>query len=369
MILEDFFECLRSQYHKQLPFVAYQCPNENSLKGFLQNTDELYYTSDFNEKGFVFAPFKDIQKTILFPLEQSNRITTQGYLVGRHIANNKIDAREGGKALHMRLVDKALEAIDKGILKKVVVSRREELELYGQHPLEVFKNLLNVYNTAFVYCWYHPKIGLWLGATPETLIQIEEKRLSIMALAATQLFNGSINVDWNDKEMEEQQVVTDFIIERLKPFVENIQVSNPQTVKAGHLLHLKTMVTANLKYKTPKHDLINALHPTPAVCGLPQDKAKEFILNNEQYDREYYTGFLGELNLEKDFTRSAKRNIENRAFRKSKSITQLYVNLRCAQIYKNTIIIYVGGGITKQSKPEQEWIETVNKSDVMKSSL
>jgi isochorismate synthase len=91
--------------------------------------------------------------------------------------------------------------------------------------------------------------------------------------------------------------------------------------------------------------LIDALHPTPAVCGLPKESAKEFILENEGYDRSFYTGFLGEL------------SVENRS--------NLFVNLRCMQVKDATYYIYIGGGITSASVPEKEWEETVAKSKVM----
>ena len=112
------------------------------------------------------------------------------------------------------------------------------------------------------------------------------------------------------------------------------------------------------------------MHPTPAVCGLPKEAAKAFILENENYNREFYTGFLGELNFEAQLKpRSGKRNIENRAYAITKTSTQLYVNLRCMQLDGNNASIYVGGGITESSDAESEWHETVSKSLVIKSIL
>lgn len=95
--------------------------------------------------------------------------------------------------------------------------------------------------------------------------------------------------------------------------------------------------------------LINALHPTPAVCGLPKAVAEAFILQNENYDRSYYSGYLGELNLNER--------------------TSLFVNLRCVELENNLASIYVGGGITADSIPENEWEETVSKAEVMKKVL
>ena len=109
--------------------------------------------------------------------------------------------------------------------------------------------------------------------------------------------------------------------------------------------------------------LIYTLHPTPAVCGLPKIEAMQFILDNESFNREFYTGFLGELNKEvKVQPRTGKLNIENRAFTYNKRASHLFVNLRCMQIKDNELKIYVGGGITKDSVSNKEWEETLTKS-------
>ena len=96
--------------------------------------------------------------------------------------------------------------------------------------------------------------------------------------------------------MEEQQFVTDFILENLKNVTSEVAVSSPYTLKAGNLLHIKTDIEGVINENSNLKEVVSVLHPTPAVCGLPKDKAKDFILENEGYDREYYTGFLGELN-------------------------------------------------------------------------
>ena len=141
-----------------------------------------------------------------------------------------------------------------------------------------------------------------------------------------------------------------------------------ETIKAGNLLHLKTRVsgllTSNLK------EVVTVLHPTPAVCGLPKVTAKQFILNNENYNREFYSGYLGELNIKEKTTRNTnRRNVENNAYSAVKTISNLYVNLRCMQLTDVKASIYVGGGITKDSIAENEWQETVNKTQTMKKVL
>ena len=162
--------------------------------------------------------------------------------------------------------------------------------------IKTFKKLLANYPNAFTYIWFHPKVGMWLGATPETLVQIKDNNFKTMSLAGTQVFNGTTNVSWHPKEIEEQQFVTDYITDKLISICNKTAKGTVETIKAGNLLHLKTMISAQLKPETALINFIDALHPTPAVCGLPKLLAKQFILKHENYNREFYTGFLGELN-------------------------------------------------------------------------
>ena len=203
------------------------------------------------------------------------------------------------------------------------------------------------------------------------LLKIEGNQFSIMALAGTQSYAGSLDVEWQDKELQEQQFVTDFILKNIETQVSAIKVSKLETVKAGNLLHLRTLIKGHLNLNTLNFEhLVKSLHPTPAVCGLPKQNAKTFILENENYNRAFYTGFLGELNFNVvTKPRTGQRNVENRAYAVKRKSTQLYVNLRCMQLEDATINIYIGGGITETSNPEREWEETVAKSLVVKKVL
>lgn len=373
MIPADFFQRIEAHFNNQHPFVVYRKPNQTKINAMLQSTTDLNVADDLTENGFVFSPFNAAEKTVLIPSTISESINCSQFSVipKTAVTQSKIkNTSSDSKEFHINLVKQGVKAINNSTLKKVVLSRQEHVKLSEDDPFTIFKSLLSDYKSAFVYCWYHPKIGLWLGATPETLIKIEGNRFSIMALAGTQDYKGSLDVVWKHKEKQEQQFVTDFIINNLKPSVENFKVSDVETVKAGNLVHLKTMISAQLKKDMPLKNIIQALHPTPAVCGLPKEAAKEFILKHENYNREFYTGFLGELNCDTTIApRSGKRNVENRAYALTRKSTQLYVNLRCMQIKNQDAIIYVGGGITESSNAESEWEETVSKSLVIKSVL
>lgn len=371
----DFFSSIESHNRNLLPWVVYRRPNQTTVKALLQRTDVLHYASTFKESGFVFAPFKDaISNTVIIPLSDSEVQTYSTLLKQVDTEKKYISANETvfysgiDKSKHINLISKAKDAICKGELEKVVLSRKQHIT-YNQNksPLTIFKKLVKEYPTAFVYCWFHPKVGLWLGATPEGLLSMNRNNLKTMSLAGTQKYLGSLEVSWGAKEIEEQQLVTESIIKNLTPITKMLKTTPVQSHRAGSLIHLKTKIEATIEVdRTSLIQIINALHPTPAVCGLPKTVAKKFILENENYDRTYYTGYLGELNIPIERQRPThKKNVENLAYRSLGRQSHLYVNLRCMQITKEGAQVYVGGGITGASKPEAEWEETVNKLQTM----
>jgi isochorismate synthase len=348
-----------SEFHKDnLPFVVYRKPNKNKVSGFFMNDDSLTFTDNFTESGFVFAPFNVDEKAILFPSENARFLEEELSLNDFNFEEHNFLVDEKAKKNHIKIVEKAIDEIDKNDLQKVVISRKEEVQLSSFELLLVYQKLLKKYENAFVYVWFHPKVGLWLGATPETLLQISDANFKTMSLAGTQVATNDSdenNVVWKSKELEEQQLVTDFIESQLATISSNLKIDKTETIRAGNLLHLRTKVDGELNKKSTLKSLIRALHPTPAVCGLPRNMARDFIINNENYNRNFYTGFLGELNVQ-----GSKFNVQS---------SQLYVNLRCMEISNNKASIYVGGGITKDSIPKNEWEETVSKSETMKMVL
>ena len=366
-----FFDQLAQQFDKQLPFVAYKKPNQVAVKAMLQDSNQLHFTTNFEESGFVFSPFKNEDNTVLFPLNKSQTISCLHDSTTVDSKNQLSSAINlSAKAKHIKIVEKAIAEIEDGSFKKVVISRVETEAFPVDNTLLLFKKLLATYKTAMVYCWYHPKVGLWLGATPETLLKVEGNRFLTMSLAGTQQYKNTVDVQWQSKEQEEQQLVTDFIVSSLESSVSSINLGTTETIKAGNLLHLQTKISGLLKPENGLQSVIAKLHPTPAVCGLPKENAKQFILKNEGYNREYYTGFLGEINIKQAKTRNTnRRNVENNAYGSVKTISHLFVNLRCLQIKDNQALIYVGGGITKDSVPENEWEETVAKSKTVKNLL
>ena len=326
--MQFILDRIKKAYQNKLPFVVYNKPNCSNVFGFFQNDPFLHtITSEFNKPGFVFAPFDASKESIFFPLEKSEFIS-DSFIKQEIEIDKKSIINTSSKEKHIKIVEKAIDAINTNEFKKVVISRKEIVALNRVEVAEIYNKLVQLYPNAFVYVWFHPQVGLWFGATPETLLKVENSSFTTMSLAGTQVYKKDENVSWNPKEIEEQQIVTDYILNKLSNFSTNLKQLKTETIKAGSLLHLRTKITGELQ-KDSLFSLVDLLHPTPAVCGLPKEKAKQFILENEDYSRSFYTGFLGELNIN--------------------SNSNLFVNLRCMEIKNNNAEIYAKSIINKNA--------------------
>jgi isochorismate synthase len=352
--MEGIVAKAKNQLEQRLPFVLYCKPNSEMVVGLFQQNDELYEVEDFTEKGFVFASF-DGSRTYLIPENKSERISViRNEYKGAILEREFKEPNAATKNDYERLVAKGIRAVENDELKKVVLSRKEIVAFDAFDLVSVFEQLVQLYPATFVYCFFHPKVGIWLGATPEQLLKANGNVFETMALAGTQKDSGSKEIVWDKKEKDEQQYVTDYIVSVLQEVALEVSVTQPYSVKAGSIWHIKTDICGMLNSNSSLQHVINLLHPTPAVCGLPKEQSKAFILENENYDRSFYTGFLGELNS---------------SFAAAATSSDLFVNLRCMQIIGNQAALYMGCGITKESRPEKEWAESVNKSMTMKKVL
>ena len=334
--------------------MCYCKPNSDKIIALFQKNDDLISLDDA-DVGFAFVSF-DNEKRYIIPERLSDiyfeTVSTSDYIFPKTLTS-EIDA-ETKKAFET-LVENGVEAIHKGDFEKVVLSRKESIQIENFDIELVFNKLISNYATAFKYCFYHPKIGFWIGATPEQFLKVDENLVKTVSLAGTQLFDKNEAAIWQNKEIEEQHIVTDYIVGNLKLYSDNVTFSEPYSHQAGSLVHIKTDIQAVVNEENNISEIINVLHPTPAVCGFPKEKAKQFIIENEGYQREFYAGFLGEWN--KDFA----------TFKQKQS--DLFVNLRCMKIEESIANLYIGCGITKDSNPEKEFVETVNKSVTIKNVL
>jgi len=239
--------------------------------------------------------------------------------------------------------------------RKIVLARCAH-EQMGEHvePMELFYRACALYPRLFIALVETEKSGCWLTATPEILLEGEGMDWRTIALAGTMKLEGDqLNgegetLKWSTKNIQEQRIVATYITECLEQFTGDFREEGPRTVRAANLVHLRSDFTFKLEDHEHIGDLLQALHPTPAVCGLPKREAFRFIVNNEHTPRRYYSGFMGPLALDG---------------------THLYVSLRCMNIKGDTCHLYAGGGLLKDSTEEQEWAETEAKMETMRRLL
>lgn len=254
-------------------------------------------------------------------------------------------------------VSLAVDQIANQHLSKVVLSRFSDIAVDELDIYSVFEKMLALYPAALKYVCYDPEFGLWMGATPERLIASDHvnQTFETEALAGTQKIDGRDlkELAWTIKEIEEQAMVSRYIVDCFKKIrLREFEEKGPRTVKAGNLAHLKTTFTVDMK-ATNTSDIAGImtelLHPTSAVCGYPRKEALTFIHKHEKYDRELYSGFLGPVNIDNSI--------------------DLFVNLRCMQVFGNKVRLYAGAGITEDSVPAKEYEETESKLETMKQVL
>lgn len=242
------------------------------------------------------------------------------------------------------------DLLDKKILDKVVLARRSDIKVSGWTgtPRQLFQKA----------CWLYPrqatvlvcasKTGSWLMSTPELLLGCDGDRWQTMALAGT--LTPDMARQWSVKDRREQDLVAQYISDTLEPLAEDVKKGNTNAVRAGSLYHLRTDFTFRLRDGVSVGSLVEALHPTPAVCGLPKDRAMGAIARHESIDRRYYSGFCGPWNIGGE--------------------SRLYVSLRCMEMRdRKNFSLYAGGGLLEESEEQKEWKETEAKMQTMRDII
>ncbi|TVQ44788.1 MAG: hypothetical protein EA362_09495 [Saprospirales bacterium] len=331
-------------------FALYALPGKDSDESvFLDNKEvKILKPQEVSEAtGFIFAPYESADHPI-FLFSEKERISSISESVNGGFFKNKNSAKiaEINQSQFEKSIINSQKMMTAGDLKKVVLSRPIKIENQDltSHLGSLFEILCEWYPATLRYIVYTPSGQLWIGATPETLLSVKDStKLNTMSLSGTKKAN--MNLPWTKKELDEHQWVVSYIESVLKKGgCTEVNKGKIKTIHAGPVEHLQTDFEARIHDKTLIADLIFNLHPTPAVCGYPLHKAKDFIFQSENYDRVYYTGFLGPV---------------------SKKRQNLFVNLRCLQLFHDKVVLYVGAGITPVSIPKMEWRETDLKSKTL----
>lgn len=337
-----------------LPFATWCLPDQSRSETIIATNTEEHHRPDFNAlDGFVVAPFEFTTHQRVWVLPAFYHFLDDDFDI-QHLENiYEIPFRKEGevKATPYESYDNNFKHFQKlfsqSILQKAVLSRIKTTRAINRNLAPAFFDALRQnYPHAMVYIFNIPGKGLWIGATPETLIRKESHVFLTESIAATRTI-GATSMAWTEKEITEQDMVTDYIRDILeKNQIKIYRMDGPTDHLAGNVEHLKTdfeIPYDNLISRLS--DFITDLHPTPAVCGLPKMKAYNEIINTENHNREFYSGFLGPVGF--------------------KDKLQLFVNLRCMQVFENYAALYTGGGLTSASNLKAEWQETEQKAETL----
>ena len=245
------------------------------------------------------------------------------------------------------LINEALDQINEGIIKKIVLARRIELTL--SEDLNITK-AINVLKKDYPNCRlfaYHKGKSTFFGATPELITKLSGGKIHIDAIAGS-IGRGKTELEdlelekiltSNKKDLDEHRYVLEHFRNVIDNFGENITLDESPSVKRlKNIQHLLTKIVGDLKPDTSVMNILRELHPTPAVCGFPKEAALNLIKKIENQRRGLYSGIIGWFNFNNE--------------------GEFAVAIRSAVTYGNKLVAYAGSGIVEGSKPDAEFEET-----------
>lgn len=216
-----------------------------------------------------------------------------------------LNRKELSLRLWEEMIGRALAEIKGGTFSKVVLSRKTEFDLEGSLCYDSLIEGAQRYPECVTF-FNKTGSSIFFGITPERLLKISEGVIETEALAGSIKRSGSPGEDSvlseqllkSRKNLNEQQFVSDYILSVLNEFACDVEYNRePELIKLENIQHLKTRIRGKIKEDKFFMDLVEALHPTPAVCGIPKEEAVKFILRNEGYERGLYSGVTGWFNL------------------------------------------------------------------------
>lgn len=314
--------------------VVYRLPYQKQVQVFC---------SGEGKAKFVFATFlKTPIANTLYGQIKSVESTDLKAIFNEINLSKTIEAESTLEADYKNIVRLAKDKIKSTDLDKVVLAGKQwirfEIDLY-----KTYISLLENNPSAFVYL-SSIEGKVMLGASPELLLERKNEELRTVALGGTET-RGT----YSEKEKIEHQQIRDYIELILKDCKYSYLIHETSSFKASTVSHLKTPYAMVAKSIEDDLNLVSCLHPTSAICGLPYQEALNFIKENEGFDRKFYSGYLGSIDENNNFS--------------------LFVNLRCAELYQDGAMLYAGAGINAMSSPDDEWIEINNKMQTIAQCL
>lgn len=251
---------------------------------------------------------------------------------------------QNSAASYQELVSGAVQKIQQGALEKVVLCSREKAE----YSLDVarFLSQASMVGSHYVFCFQPDPEHAFFGVTPECLYRRSGTFLQTEALAGTK-FTGSLE-KFGRKERIEQEIVERFVTASALNLCDSYEVAAPTSIASGALSHLKSSVSGGLKVGVSDFDIIEKLHPTPALAGYPRRSSIDFIQTHEGFDRGFFGGGIGYFGAQG---------------------ADVCVPIRSALWAKGTLYQYAGAGIVLESNPVDEWHEIQAKFQALRQYL
>ena len=244
-------------------------------------------------------------------------------------------------------VKKALKKIEDDDAEKIVLSRRIKRELSDIPKISgLISQLAEQYPSCHTFA-FKKNSSIFFGASPERLASISEGWIEADALAGSNPRGSSEEEDKNlelelfssIKNLNEQKAVVDFIAGSFNKFTDEIIFPDKPVIrKLPNIQHLWTPIRAKLSKDGSIFSLLKEIHPTPAICGVPWNKALSFINDSEPHNRGLYAGILGWFNFDNE--------------------GEFIVALRSGLLKEKTLYAFAGCGIVKGSDPKSEYDES-----------
>jgi menaquinone-specific isochorismate synthase len=242
---------------------------------------------------------------------------------------------------------KALKALESGMLDKLVLSRAYNFNLNSQINWDsLLKNLYKRFPDCYLFLIKN-KSSVFFGSSPEMFLKVSNEIAEVESVAGSAARGEKTESDYelekflktSEKNHREHLFVSDFITSILLKYSNNVHVIEEKQIrKLDNIQHLITRISAELNSKGNLFGLIDSLFPTPAVCGVPKEKAINLIRKLEAHDRGLYSGLVGLLDFD--------------------SNCELAVSIRSALAKDNQVTAFAGAGLVENSDPQEEFIET-----------
>lgn len=331
---------------------------KNTFDPPLKNNEYIVQFHDFFNQTALPGIWKEFSSYKSYLPQQviinKQTITYDSSFSYQETIENHSSKRITGKLLHhidYNQWETLVDLLTQSSLEKVVLARHSFFSIEPFFSIQDALNTLHQLKGSLFAFQISPDI-VFFGLTPEHLYYRLSGKLQTEAVAGTrkrgqdQQEDQKLALDLlsSEKDLQEFSYVSNFLKKRLFSLTKNVQYTQLGIKKTPNVQHLHQVFCGKLKERINDHDLIKALHPTPAMCGTPQLEAKQWIKKYETFDRGLYASPIGWI---------------------SKQKSEFIIGIRSCLIKENIVNLFAGLGIVKGSNPLLEWQELNDKLSLM----